>query len=123
KEAQAREVQILEHGGRTAVLPAVSYEQAVSRAKVTLFLVLGSIYVLAVVLLESAIMPLYVYLPLRRMLEAGAASQAGDRNRERIPEPEILGDEIGYLMRSRNATVAALRRHEDELAAALRRLE
>lgn len=125
KEAQAREVQILERAARpkAVLLPAVSYEQAVSRAKVTLFLVLGSIYVLAVLLLESAIMPLYVYLPLRRMLEADAATQAGDRNRELIPDTEILGDEIGYLMRSRNATVASLRRHEDELAAALRRLE
>ena len=41
-----------------------SYQEAVARAKLTLFLVLGSIYVLAVLLLESAIMPLYVYLSL-----------------------------------------------------------
>lgn len=124
-EAQAREVQILERTARPGVvaLPAVSYQQAISRAKVALFLVLGSIYVLAVLLLESAIMPLYVYRPLRKMLEADAATQAGDRHRELIPEDEILGDEIGYLMRSRNKTVASLRRHEDELAAALRRLE
>jgi signal transduction histidine kinase len=99
------------------------YRRAVARAKLTLFLVLGVIYVLAVLLLESAIMPLYVYRPLRKMLEADAATQAGDRARELIPEGEILGDEIGYLMRSRNKTVASLRRHEDELAAALRRLE
>jgi two-component system C4-dicarboxylate transport sensor histidine kinase DctB len=124
-DAQAREVQILEKSGHPAMvqLPAVSYRQAVSKAKVALFLVLGTIYVLAVLLLEAAIMPLYVYLPLRRMLEADAATQAGDRKRELIPETEILSDEIGYLMRSRNATVAALRRHEDELAAALLRLE
>src|SRR5215469_2896537 len=57
------------------------------------------------------------------MLEADAATQAGDRARELIPEREILGDEIGYLMRSRNKTVASLRRQEDELAAALKRLE
>lgn len=100
-----------------------SYEAAVTRAKVTLFLVLGSIYVLAVLLLESAIMPLYVYRPLRRMLQADAATQAGDRERELIPPEDILGDEIGQIMRSRNETVAALRRREDELAAALRKLE
>jgi signal transduction histidine kinase len=100
-----------------------SYKDAVTRAKVTLFLVLGSIYVLAVLLLESAIMPLYVYRPLRRMLEADAATQAGDRERELIPPEDILGDEIGQIMRSRNKTVAALRRQEDELAAALRKLE
>src|SRR5215472_6722901 len=57
------------------------------------------------------------------MLEADAATQAGDRARELIPEEEILGDEIGYLMRSRNETVEALRRQEDELEAALRKLE
>jgi signal transduction histidine kinase len=103
--------------------PNALYRRAVARAKLTLFLVLGVIYALAVLLLESAIMPLYVYRPLRKMLEADAATQAGDRARELIPEGEILGDEIGYLMRSRNETVASLRRHEDELAAALRRLE
>ena len=40
-----------------------------------------------------------------------------------IPAEEILGDEIGQIMRSRNETVATLRRQEDELAAALKRLE
>jgi signal transduction histidine kinase len=100
-----------------------SYRDAVARAKLTLFLVLGSIYVLAVLLLESAIMPLYVYRPLRRFLDADIATQAGDRDRELIPPEHILGDEIGQIMRSRNETVAALRRQEDELAAALRKLE
>jgi signal transduction histidine kinase len=109
--------------GREAGLSQRSYQEAVARAKLTLFLVLGTIYVLAVLLLESAIMPLYVYRPLRRMLQADAATQAGDRERELIPSDEILGDEIGYIMRSRNETVAALRRREDELATALRRLE
>jgi len=88
-----------------------------------LFLVLGIIYLLAVLLLESVIMPLYVYDPLRRMLRADSATQAGDREGELIPESEILGDEIGQIMRSRNDTVEALRKREDELAAALRRIE
>jgi signal transduction histidine kinase len=73
--------------------------------------------------LESAIMPLYVYRPLRRMLEADRATRAGDREQEMIPADEILRDEIGQIMRSRNETVEELRRQEDELAAALRRLE
>src|SRR5579863_9591676 len=129
--AHDREVQILEQaaGGpghletiRLSV-PERSYEQELRRAKLTLFLVLGSIYVLAVLLLEVVIMPEYVYSPLRRMLEADAATQAGNRERELIPDSEILDDEIGYLMRSRNETVESLRRHEDELARALRRLE
>ena len=127
--AQAREIQILEkasaNGGGpiNLTLPERTYQQELRRAKITLFLVLGSIYVLAVLLLESIIMPEYVYRPLQKMLDADAATQAGDRERELIPEDDILGDEIGYLMESRNKTVAALRRQEDELASALRRLE
>jgi two-component system NtrC family sensor kinase len=125
-DAKTREVAILRQPSQPPQergLSQESYQQAVARAKLTLFLVLGSIYVLAVLLLESAIMPLYIYRPLRRMLEADAATQAGARERELIPSDDILGDEIGQIMRSRNETVAALRRREDELAAALRRLE
>jgi signal transduction histidine kinase len=125
-DARAREVALLEKApqGAGAVKPSEeSYERALVRAKVTLFLVLGGIYILAVVLLESAIMPLYVYRPLRKLLAADAATQAGDRERELIPPEEILGDEIGQIMGSRNETVSALRHREDELAAALRRLE
>lgn len=125
-DARAREVSIVQqvpHSAGEIRLSQQSYQAAVARAKITLFLVLGSIYVLAVLVLESAIMPLYVYRPLRRMLEADTATQSGLRDREMIPSEDILGDEIGQIMRSRNETVAALRRHEDELAAALRRLE
>jgi C4-dicarboxylate-specific signal transduction histidine kinase len=99
------------------------YRQAVSRAKVTLFLVLGAIYAAAVVLLEAAVMPLYVYRPLRAMLAADTATRSGDRQEELIPPSEISADEIGQIMLSRNQTVAELRRREDELAAALRKLE
>jgi len=125
-DARAREVSIIQqlpHNAGEVKLSQQSYQSAVTRAKLTLFLILGSIYILAVLLLESAIMPLYVYRPLRRMLEADTATQAGDRDREMIPPEEIMGDEIGQIMRSRNETVAALRRQEDELATALRRLE
>src|SRR5205814_6473499 len=55
--------------------------------------------------------------------EADTATRAGDRKSELIPPADILGDEIGQIMQSRNDTVAELRRQEDELAAALRRLE
>ena len=125
-DARAREVAILEQApsGSGAVKTSEElYQRALVRAKVTLFLVLGGIYILAVVLLESAIMPLYVYRPLRKLLAADAATQTGDRERELVPPEEILGDEIGQIMRSRNETVTALRRREDELAAALKRLE
>ena len=131
--AHEREMQIRERvalqtetAGGDAInlsLPEHTYDQELRRAKLTLFLVLGSIYILAVLLLESVIMPEYVYQPLQKMLDADAATQAGDRERELIPEDDILGDEIGYLMRSRNKSIAALRRQEDELANALRKLE
>ena len=124
-DAREREAAILEQLPGHVDDPQMerAYQEAISRAKLTLFLVLGSIYVAAVVLLEAAIMPLYVYRPLRRMLEADTATRAGDRKSELIPPAEILGDEIGQIMQSRNDTVAELRRQEDELAAALRRLE
>ncbi len=100
-----------------------SYNDIVDRARLTLFVVLGAIYLMAVVILETLIMPQYVYGPLRLLLEADHATQEGDRDNELIPEDKILGDEIGQIMRSRNAAVAELRRHEDSLAAALQRLE
>jgi signal transduction histidine kinase len=104
-------------------LPNPVYDAIVQRAEMTLFLVLGVIYVLAVLLLELLIMPRYVYRPLTHMLDADVATQAGDREHELIEESEIPGDEIGQIMRSRNTTVAKLRRHEDELETTLKQLE
>lgn len=92
-------------------------------AKANLFIVLGSIYVLAVLALETAIMPLYVYRPLRLMLSADQATQHGDRDHELVDESLIPGDEIGQIMKSRNASIIDLRKREDELEAALRKLE
>jgi signal transduction histidine kinase len=125
-DARAREISMMHevpHAGNEVRISQESDRAAVARARVTLFLVLGSIYVFAVVVLEAMIMPLYVYRPLKKMLDADSATQAGDRERELIPREEIFGDEIGQIMRSRNATVTELRRQEDELAAALRKLE
>jgi len=114
---------VSEHPGASGQIARQSQRSALTQAKVRLFLVLGILYLLAVILLESVIMPRYVYDPLRRMLKADSATQAGDREGELIPESEILGDEIGQIMRSRNDTVEALRKREDELAAALRQIE
>ena len=99
------------------------YPYLPDQAKTNLFIVLGAIYILAVLLLESTIMPLYVYRPLRLMLDADQATQHGERERELIEEQLILGDEIGQIMRSRNATIVDLRKREEELEEALRRLE
>ncbi len=108
---------------RTLRIPRSFYSDAVERATLTFFIVLGVIYALAVLLLESAMMPLYVYRPLRLMLHADAATQCGDRQHEMIDPALIFGDEIGQIMTSRNATVAELRKRESDLAAALQRLE
>ena len=124
-DTHAREVAGLEAGssGPEQARRARSEQDSLTQAHVRLFLVLGVIYLLAVLLLESTIMPLYVYRPIRRMLAADAATRDGDRERELIPAEEILDDEIGQIMTSRNETVIALRKREDELATALRRLE
>ena len=101
----------------------VLYPDLGPRAATNLVIILAVIYVLAVLLLEVAIMPLYVYGPLRQMLAADRATQKGDREHELIDEHVILGDEIGQIMRSRNATILQLRKHEEALEDALRKLE
>ncbi len=101
----------------------LTYKAVVDRARITLFIALGCIYIAAVLLLETAIMPFYVYGPLRLILNADQATHRGDRERELIPEQSIFDDEVGQIIRSRNATVAELREHEDNLAAAIRKLE
>lgn len=130
EQAKAREISILRQQApldaaqmQKLAASQVAYDEVAERARLTLFIVLGVIYVLAVLALEFAIMPLYVYKPLRRMLDADDATRRGDRDHELIAEPDIMEDEIGEIMRSRNSTVAELRRHEDELAAAMAKLE
>ena len=80
-------------------------------------------YLLSIVVMEFIIMPQYVYQPLTLMLKADEATQTGDREHELIDDRFILDDEIGYIMRSRNATVGQLRRQEDDLEDALKKLE
>lgn len=108
---------------RTVRLPHDYYRNSLQLVRIALFTVLGIIYVLAVLLLELVIMPLYVYRPLVAMLSADHASQTGDRANEIIPEEYIPGDEIGQIMRSRNQTISELRRQEENLEQALERLE
>jgi signal transduction histidine kinase len=108
---------------RRVRLPRSYYEDAVRQARISLFLVLGGIYLLTILVLETLIMPQYVYGPLRRMLGADEATQRGDREHELIEPEFITDDEIGQIMASRNQTVAQLRRQEDTLAATLRKLE
>ena len=100
---------------RRLTIPETFYGDSVRRAQLALFMVLGIVYGLAVLLLETMIMPLFVYRPIALMLDADDATLHGDRERELIDEAMIPGDEIGQIMRSRNQTVADLRRQEDAL--------
>ena len=99
------------------------YREIPPRAQNSLIVILGAIYVLAVVVLETTIMPLYVYRPLQLLLDADKATQEDDHEHELIDQREIPGDEIGQIMRSRNETVIQLRKHEADLEDALRKLE
>jgi signal transduction histidine kinase len=108
---------------RRVTTPDDYYEGLLREAKLNLFVVLGVVYVLAVLLLELVIMPRYVYRPIRLTLAADRAARHGDRDHELIDRTVILGDEIGDIMRSRNETVADLREQEANLEQALARLE
>lgn len=108
---------------RKIQLPIAYYRHALLLVQTALFGVLGVIYILAVLLLELVIMPLYVYRPLRAMLNADYSVMTGDRANEIIPASHIPKDEIGQIMLSRNSTVEQLRAREDELESALNRLE
>lgn len=108
---------------RRISVPREFDNRALGQARMGLFLVLGTIYLLSIVVLEFIIMPQYVYQPLTLMLNADEATRQDDREHEMIDAEFILDDEIGQIMRSRNETVAQLRRQEDDLANALQKLE
>lgn len=102
---------------RRITLPNLVYDDVIERAKVTLLVVLGALYVLAVALLELVIMPRYVYGPIQLMLSADEATRRGSRSQELIDDRFITEDEIGQIMHSRNKTVTQLRQALDHLEA------
>jgi signal transduction histidine kinase len=104
-------------------LPMAFYSELLLSVKKVVLSVLAVIYILAVLFLESVILPGYVYRPIRVMLDADAASQAGDRAEEIVAEDLIPKDEIGQIMRSRNDTVRELRAREDDLEHAAKDLQ
>lgn len=99
-----------------------SFELIVYRARVSLFAALGVIYLLTVAMLEFIIMPRYVYEPITAHLKADQSVQDGLREKELIPDGDIPGDEIGDIMRSRNATISMLREKEANLESAKQRM-
>jgi two-component system NtrC family sensor kinase len=99
------------------------YLAALGRTRLGLVAVLSAGYGLAVLLIELLIMPVYVYRPLRLLLRADESSRKGDREHELIESALISDDELGQIMRSRNAAIAELRKRESDLAEALAALE
>jgi signal transduction histidine kinase len=82
-----------------------------------------AVYALVAAALELFVLPQHVYGPIGRMLDADIAVQEGNKDQEIIADSLIPADELGEIMRSRNRTVLALRRHEAALADALGELE
>lgn len=82
-----------------------------------------AVYGLIALALEVFVLPRQVWKPIRAVLDADDAVQESDRAREIIPERLIPGDELGQIMRSRNATVRTMRENERKLAEALAQIE
>ncbi len=107
---------------RAITIPELYYDGLVTRAKYTLFIVLAILYLAAILLLEFLVMPAYVYRPIQLFLDADDAARVDDRDRELIGEHEILEDEIGKIMLSRNDTMRRLRKQNEELESARSKL-
>ncbi len=96
--------------------------RAVRRLYTVLVIALLGVYALVALALEILVLPTHVYAPIRRLLRADRAAREGTQG-ELIPEHEMPADELGEIMRSRNATIRKMREHERDLAEALERLE
>lgn len=97
--------------------------EAVSRLYMFVVVALIAIYLLVAIALELFVLPQNVYGPIQRMLDADDALRKGRRDQEQIPEAMMPKDEMGEIMRSRNRSIAELRKKEADLGDALMRLE
>jgi len=107
--------------GMTVRIPEA--RRAVLRLYILTAVALLTIYALVAAALELLVLPQHVYGPIGRMLDADLAVQEGNQEQELIPDSVIPADELGEIMRSRNRSILALRRHEQALAEALAELE
>lgn len=126
-EREACAVAFVDSGGEGRFWVATTRIPAARKAVVQLYALvtaaLLAVYALVAAALELFVLPQNVYLPIRRMLDADIAVQQGRKDQELIPEAVIPADELGEIMRSRNESILALRRHEKALAEALAELE
>ncbi|RMD65847.1 MAG: sensor histidine kinase [Planctomycetota bacterium] len=97
--------------------------QAVLNLYKLIGLALLAVYGLIALTMEVFVLPQHVYAPIRRLQEADEAARQGRRDEELIPEDETPADELGQIMRSRNAVIRRFRQQEQELAKALEELE
>lgn len=102
---------------------SASARDTVKKLYALLTVALLAVYCMIAVMLEMFVLPRQVYGPIRRMLFADQALQAGLREAEIIDERYIPADELGEIMRSRNSSIVRLRAKEQALAEALEQLE
>jgi len=96
---------------------------AVQQLSMLIILSLLAVYGLIALVLEVFVLPRQVYRPIERLRLADAAVQRGVREEELIPERDIPADELGEVMRTRNASILTIRRQERAIAEALEQLE
>lgn len=106
-----------------AAARSASARDTVKKLYALLTVALLAVYCMIAVMLEMFVLPRQVYGPIRRMLFADQALQAGLRSSEIIDERYIPQDELGEIMRSRNSSILRLRSKEQALAEALDQLE
>jgi C4-dicarboxylate-specific signal transduction histidine kinase len=92
--------------------------QSVVNLYVLVILALLAVYALIAAALELFVLPRHVYMPIGEILRADRAVLDNRHEEELVDERLIPADELGAIMRSRNATVSTMRRHEAALAQA-----
>lgn len=107
----------------SAVSSSTAAKKAVNDLYLFLTISLLAVYGLIVLVLEVFVLPSQVYRPIERLRRADEAVQRGVREAELIPDDEIGGDELGEIMRSRNASIEKLREQEARLAETFDELE
>jgi C4-dicarboxylate-specific signal transduction histidine kinase len=107
----------------TATVRIPEARRAVLQLYVLTAVALLAVYGLVAAALELFVLPQHVYGPISRMLDADRAVQEGNKDEELIPEAVMPSDELGEIMRSRNQSILAIRRHEHALAEALAEVE
>ncbi|MBL0926838.1 MAG: hypothetical protein IBJ11_04190 [Phycisphaerales bacterium] len=97
--------------------------RSVTKLYIVLTVCLLGVYGLIALTLELFVLPRQLYEPIERLRRADEAVQAGRREGELIPDRQIPGDELGDIMRSRNASILKLREQERQLGEAIARIE